>query len=86
MDQVIGSTQANISRLRIAQPVVMVEGTCLPMEPMSSGPKGVRTLINAVAFAGRLGGLMVFVNIVVMQDIGYTKYHQQVDVFFSMCI
>ena len=64
----------------------MVEDTCLPMEPMNSGPKGVRTLINAVAFVGRLGGVMVFANIVVMQDIGYTKYHQQVDLFCSICI
>ena len=64
----------------------MVEDTCLPMEPMNSGPNVVRTLINAVAFVGRLGGVMVFANIVVMQDIGYTKYHQKVDLFGSICI
>ena len=85
VDQAIGSTQVN-SRLSIVQQVVMVEDTCLPMEPMNSGPNVVSTLINAVAYVGRLGGVMVFANIVVMQDIGYTKYHQKVDLFGSICI
>ena len=51
MDQAIGSTWVN-SRLSIVQQVVMIEDTCLPMEPMNSGPNVVRTFINAVAFVG----------------------------------